>query len=82
MNKELIKSLRIALIFIASGLFLSLFVFLLLFGKGLQILLPIIMLPIFFIVFLLFEKVPFIARKPILKAVLTIVIIIAAIILI
>lgn len=72
MKKEALKALRITVIFIASGLAVSFFVFFILFGKGLQIFLPVILFAVFFTAFLLLEKIPLISKKPILKAILAI----------
>ncbi len=72
MNDELKKSLKIAALFISCGLFVLYFVFFLLFGKGLQILIPGILFIVFFAVYLVFEKIPFISERPALKAVLSV----------
>ncbi len=80
MKNELKKSLKIAALFISFGLLISLFVFFLLFGKGLQILLPLIFFCIFFAVFFLFEKLPFIKRHTVLKIIAALILIAAFIV--
>ncbi len=72
MKNEIKKSLMIASLLISMGLFSALFVFFLLFGKGLQILMPGILFVLFFAIFFIFDKIPFTAKHPFLKAVLCI----------
>ncbi len=75
MTENMKKSLKIASIFVSEGLFCSFLVFFLLFGKGLQILMPFILFGIFFTVFLFFEKIPFIRKHLILKLIIVFVLI-------
>lgn len=75
MKEELKKSLLIASLFISAGLFISLFSFFLLFGKGLQIIIPSILFAVFFIVFLILGKIPFIKRWFILKFIIALILI-------
>ena len=70
MKNEMKKSAVTAALLIGIGLFSAFFVFFLLFGKGLQILMPIILFLLFFTVFFVLDKIPFIAKRPLLKAVL------------
>lgn len=70
MKNETKKSIKIASLFISFGLLVALFVFFLLFGKGLQIFMPCILFSVFFILFIIFEKLSFISEHPILKAIL------------
>ncbi len=70
MTENMKKSIRIASVFVSSGLMISFFVFFLLFGKGLQILVPLMLFCLFFIVFFLLEKIPFISRRPVIKAII------------
>lgn len=82
MKAEMKKSVKIAALFVGAGLLISLFVFFLFFGKGLQILMPCISVVVFFGLFLLFEKIPFLVKRPLLKAVFFVVAVIIAIVLI
>lgn len=82
MTDNMKKSLRIACLFVSSGLMTSFLVFFLLFGKGLQILVPLMLFCLFFIIFFLLEKIPFISRRPVIKAIIAAGFIIAVIIII
>lgn len=73
MKNELKKSLKIACIFVSSGLFISFLVFFLLFGKGLQILMPILLSFSFFVLFFLLEKIPFISHRPLIKGLISVI---------
>lgn len=73
MNKEFLKSVKTASLFVSVGLFISLFAFFLFFGKGLQILIPFILFAVFFTVFLLCEKISFVREKPALKIIIALV---------
>lgn len=75
MKKELKESLLIASLFVAVGLIVSFFIFFLLFGKGLQIIIPAILFSVFFIVFFILGKIPFIKRWFILKFIIALVLI-------
>ena len=78
MKTERKKSARIALFFVSCGLYVTFFVFFLLFGKGLQIILPGLLLTGFFVVFFITEKIPFIAKRPVVKAIVYIAVVFAA----
>lgn len=67
MKNELLRSVKIAALFISYGLLVSLIVFFLFFGKGLQLLMPFILFAVFFLLFLTLEKLPFTRRHPLLK---------------
>ncbi|MBR3767506.1 MAG: hypothetical protein IKL10_04605 [Clostridia bacterium] len=82
MKKELLKSMKTAALFIAFGLFISFIVFFLLFGKGLQILMPFMLFFMFFFLFFVLEKLPFISKKPLLKLIIAVIFIIGIIIII
>lgn len=77
MKNEMKKSAVTAALLIGTGLFSAFFVFFLLFGKGLQILMPIILFLLFFTEFFVLDKIPFTAKHPLLKAVLCILTVIA-----
>lgn len=77
MKKELKKSARIALVLVSAGLMISLLVFFLLFGSGLQILMPLILFCIFFVVFLILEGFPFIRKHFVVKLIIAVVLILA-----
>lgn len=70
MKSEIKKSLRIASLFVACGLYVSFIVFFFLFGKGMQILMPGILLGLFFVIFLVLEKLPFVRSHPFVKVLL------------
>ncbi len=76
MKKELKNSVKIAALFISFGLMISLFAFFIFFGKGLQILLPLIFFCIFFAVLFLLEKLPFIKRHSIIKFIIALILIV------
>lgn len=82
MTDNMKKSLKIASVFVSSGLMISFLIFFLLFGKGLQILVPLMLFCLFFIIFFLLEKIPFISRRPVIKAIIAAGFIIAVIIII
>ena len=78
MTDNMKQALRFACVFTASGLMISFFVFFLFFGKGLQILMPLILFIVFFFTFVLLEKIPFVSHRPIIKAIVGIALIIIA----
>lgn len=70
MKTELKKSVRVAAVLVSVGLAVSFFIFFLLFGKGLQLFMPLILFSLFFIVFIILGKNPFVARHPIIKIII------------
>lgn len=72
MKKELYKSMLISGVFISAGLFVSFFVFFLMFGKGLQILIPYILFAVYLVIFFVLRKLPFIKKYYILQLIIAV----------
>lgn len=79
MNSEFNKSVKTALLLVSLGLMTVFFAFFLFFGKGLQLLMPVILFSVFFIVFLLIEKLPFISTRLWLKIIIAVIFVAAAV---
>lgn len=73
------KTIKIPLLFISFGFLVSLVFFFLLFGEGIQFVMPFILFAFFFVCFLLFEKIPFIRKHPFIKLALAAALIVFAI---
>ncbi len=82
MKNELKKSVKTALLLVSTGLLITLFVFFLFFGKGLQLLMPLILFLIFFTVFLILEKLSFLSERLWLKTALAVILILIVTVLI
>ena len=76
------KIVKTSLLFISVGFLLSLVVFFLLFGEGVQFLMPCILFVFFFICFFILEKIPFVRKHPIVKFLLSVLLIVSVIVLI
>ena len=75
------KIIKTSLLFVSIGILLSLVVFFLLFGEGIQFVMPYILFVFFFTGFFIFEKIPFIKKRPLVKFLLYALLIIAAVVL-
>ena len=73
MKKYCKKSTRLVLMFISVGMLFTLGVFFVLFGKGLQLLLPVILTAIFFVLFFVCDKIPFVRKHPLVKAIIAVI---------
>ncbi len=76
MKKEIYKSMLISSVFISVGLFASIFVFFLMFGKGLQILIPFILFTVFSLIFFLLGKLPFIKKHFVIQIIIAVIFIV------
>lgn len=70
MKRDISEALKISSLFVSSGLIICIILSLLLFGKGLQFILPFLILPVFIVISLLSESIPFFRKHPILKFIL------------
>ncbi len=82
MKNEMKKSAVTAALLIGIGLFSAFFVFFLLFGKGLQILMPCILFAVFFTLFFILGKISITAQRPLLKIIISILLVIVVAIII
>lgn len=70
MKNNFSEALKYSSLFVAFGLMISLSLFFLFFGKGLQFVLPFILIPLFFVIFLVSEKLPFVNKHPAVKIII------------
>ena len=72
MKKHILKNLKISSLFAVSGLLICIVLSLLLFGEGLQFIMPFLIFPVFFVVALLTELIPFFRKHPVIKTIVLI----------
>ena len=76
------RSVKIPLLFVSVGLLFAFCVFFVLFGEGLQLLMPFILFWIFFILQLILGKIPFTRKHPLVRLVISLMLILVCFILI
>ncbi len=82
MKKHIPEIVKISSIFVSSGLIICIILSLLLFGEGLQFIMPFLIFPVFFVVFLITELIPFFRKHPVLKVAVLLLTVISFIIII
>ena len=69
MKRHIPEALKISSLFVSSGLIICIILSLLLFGKGLQFVLPFLIIPVFIAVSLLTELIPFFRKHKVIKVI-------------
>lgn len=82
MKNETKKSLTAVAFLISIGLITAFLLFFLLFGKGLQILMPCILFAVFFTLFFILGKISITAQRPLLKIIISVLLVIVVAIII